>query len=280
MTANHRGWTSVIVILHTVMALHRRPNQAAAGQRLAGDRLLALSFNMIPELLSLCACVCLCVFPSTHILALHVSHNPFTQTFPTSLLLPSSLSLSLSFSSLVAIISRQTVNQHLPLSSVGACLYTIPCRSLRHLQLHVFYFIFFFSSIIPLTQITLLIIAFFFFSASAGLTVLGLFYYFVLACWASSHRPPHSTLYTLHSALCPLPFQEPSHCVFCRPEVIRFISCSYQRVYPDSFDQTIRSGLFLAHSTYIDQAVFRIVVWFYTNIDKYIYPISDSVILD
>lgn len=222
MTANHRGWTSVIVILHTVMALHRRPNQAAAGQRLAGDRLLALSFNMIPELLSLCACVCLCVFPSTHILALHVSHNPFTQTFPTSLLLPSSLSLSLSFSSLVAIISRQTVNQHLPLSSVGACLYTIPCRSLRHLQLHVFYFIlFFFSSIIPLTQITFLIIAFFFRICRTN----GLGSFLLFCAGLLGIIPSPASLYTLHSTLCPLPSALPG------TQPLRFLPARSHSIY-------------------------------------------------
>lgn len=148
----------------------------------------------------MCACVCSPRLTSSHCTS--AIGYPFTQTFPTSLLLPSSLSLSLSFSSLVAIISRQTVNQHLPLSSVGACLYTLPCRSLRHLQLHVFYFIlFFFSSIIPLTQITFLIIAFFFRICRTN----GLGSFLLFCAGLLGIIPSPASLYTLHSALCPLP---------------------------------------------------------------------------
>lgn len=165
---------------------------------------------MIFELLSLC--VPECVLP-THILALHVSHHPFTQTFQL-------FSLSLSFSFflfLSAIISSHTVNHRLPLHPRSGRAFIFPVVPCGTFNCTSFYFILFFSSIIPLTQVTFLIIAFFRICRTNGL---GLFFYFLLACWASSHRPPHSIPYTLS-------FQESSHCAFCRPEVIRFISYSY-----------------------------------------------------
>lgn len=125
-------------------------------------------------------------------------------------------------------------------------------------------FILFYYSIIPLTEITFLIITFFFFPHN-GLCL------FIL-CWPAGHHP--ITRLTLHPTL-RLPFQEPSHCTFCRPGVIRFIYYSYQRVYSDSFDQTVCSDLFLAHSTYRPGGLFFTGDAIHsglisTNIDKYI----------
>lgn len=180
----------------------------------------------------------------------HCKH-PFTQTFPTSLLLLSSLSLPLSFSSLAAIISRQTVNHRLPLSSVGACSYIIPCRSLRHLQLHVFYFIlFFFSSIIPLTQITFLIIAFFF--RICRTNGLGLF---LFLCWPAGHHPiARLTLHHTPYTLCPS--RSPAIALSAGQKSFDLFLIHISVYIPThSIKQSAPTWL-LANSTYIDQAVF------------------------